>query len=140
MRVEASTTIDRPVASVWRFYAVDHVANHPRWDETIELEATSSDPIGVGTVIKRRVTRFGKVTEGTMEVTEFEPESVMSVRTQDGPMTIDGFARFRAVGDGQTEITIGGDIPGIDEAMAEQIRGMMSGSVANIKALIESET
>lgn len=140
MRVEASTTIDRPVSSVWRFYAVDHVANHPRWDETIELEATSRDPIGVGTVIKRRVTRFGKVTEGTMEVTEFEPESVMSVRTQDGPMTIDGFARFRAVGDGQTEITIGGDIPGIDEAMAEQIRGMMSGSVANIKALIESET
>ena len=140
MRVEASTTIDRPVADVWDFYAVNHVANHPRWDETIELEATSDDPIGVGTVIRRRVTRFGNVTEGTMEVTEFEPERAMKVRTQDGAMAIDGFASFRTIGDEKTEITVGGEIPGIDESMAEQIRTMMGGSVSNIKALIESET
>ena len=112
MLVEASTIIDRPVAVVWEFYAVNHVANHPRWDETIELEAAADGPIGVGTVINRRVTRFGNVTEGTMEIVEFEPEQVMRVRTQDGPMTIDGFASFQAVGDGQTEMTIGGDIPG----------------------------
>jgi hypothetical protein len=140
MLVEASGTIDRPLAAAWEFYAINHVANHPRWDETIELEATSDEPIGVGTVIKRRVTRFGNVTDGTMEVTEFEPEAVMRVRTQDGPMTIDGFASFQAVGDEQTEITLGGEIPGIDQSMAEQIRTMMRGSVSNIKTLIESET
>lgn len=140
MRVDASITVDRPVADVWGFYAVNHVVNHPRWDETIELEATSDEPIGVGTVINRRVARFGNVTEGTMEVTVFEPESAMRVRTHDGPMTIDGFATFQTVGDERTEFTIGGDIPGIDEAMAEQIRSMMETSVANIKALIESET
>jgi hypothetical protein len=140
MRVEASTTIDLPVADVWEFYAVNHVENHPRWDETIELEAISDGPIGVGTVIKRRVSRFGNVTEGTMEVIEFEPKRVMRVRTQDGPMTIDGFALFQAIGDEKTEITIGGDIPGIDEVMAHQIRAMMGGSVSNIKALVESET
>jgi hypothetical protein len=77
MLVEASTTIDRNVADVWEFYAVNHVANHPRWDETIELEA---------------------------------------------------------------EFTIGGDIPGIEESTAEQIRTMMGKSVANIKALIESDS
>lgn len=60
--------------------------------------------------------------------------------THDGPMTIDGFASFRAIGEERTEITIGGEIPGIDDSMAEQIRTMMDGSVANIKALIESET
>lgn len=140
MRVEASTTIDRPVATVWEFYAVNHVTNHPRWDKTIELSAPSDGPIGVGTVINRRVTRFGNVTEGTMEVIEFEPEQVMRVRTQDGQMTIDGFAFLRAIGDRATEITIGGEIPGIDEAMAGQIRTMMQGSASNIKALIESET
>ncbi len=140
MLVEASATIDRPVADVWQFYAVNHVANHPRWDETIELEAASDGPIGVGTVIKRRVTRFGNVTEGTMEVVEFKPEQVMRVMTNDGPMTIDGFASFQAIGDERTEITIGGEIPGIDDSMAEQIRTMMGGSVANIKALVESET
>lgn len=138
MLVETATTIDRPVADVWEFYAVNHIENHPRWDETIELEATSEEPIGVGTLIKRRVNRFGTVTEGTMEVIEYEPETVMRVRTQDGPMRIDGFASFRAIGDQQTELTIGGEIPGIDESMAEQVRTMMRGSVANIKALIES--
>jgi hypothetical protein len=76
--------MDRPVAVVCEFYAVNHVTNHPRWDETIELNATSDGPIGVGTVIKRRMTRFGNVTEGTMEVVEFEPERVMRVKTQDG--------------------------------------------------------
>jgi len=140
MRVEASETIDRPVAVVWDFYAVNHVVNHPRWDETIKLEATSDGPIGVGTVIKRLVERFGNTTEGTMQVIEFEPETVMKVRTQDGAMSIDGYASFRAVGDQATELTIGGEIPGIDESMAGQIRAMMGTSVANIKALIESET
>lgn len=140
MRGEASTTIDRPVAVVWEFYAVNHVANHPRWDETIELEATSDGPIGVGTVIKRRVNRFGNVTEGTMEVIEFEPETMVRVRIQDGPMSIDGFASFQAVGDEKTKLTIGGEIPGIDESMAEQVRTMVGRGVANIKALIESET
>lgn len=133
-------TIDRPVADVWEFYAVNHVENHPRWDDTIELEATSDEPMGVGTVIKRRVSRFGNVSEGTMEVVDFEPERVMRVRTRDGPMTIDGFASFRAIGDEKTEITIGGEIPGIDEATADQIRTMMEGSVSNIKALVETET
>ena len=30
MRIAVSTEIDRPVAAVWRWYAVDHVRNHPR--------------------------------------------------------------------------------------------------------------
>ena len=81
-----STVIDRPVHVVWDFYAVHHVENHPRWDPSLELEATSDDPIGVGTVIKRRATRFGRTTEGTMAVVEFEPERAMRVETHDGPM------------------------------------------------------
>lgn len=140
MRVEASAVIARPVAAVWAFYAEHHIENHPRWDPTIELEATSSGPIGVGTVIKRRVDRFGRITEGTMEVIEFEPETAMRVITQDGPMRIDGWALFEATGDRETKLTIGGEIPGIDESMAGQIRTMMGRSAATIKTLIESET
>ncbi|MGD2059797.1 MAG: SRPBCC family protein [Acidimicrobiia bacterium] len=140
MHVEASGIVDRPVAVVWEFYAVNHVSNHPRWDSTVELEATTDGPMGVGTVINRRVTRFGNVTDGTMEVIEFQPESVMTVRTQDGPMSIDGFATFEKASDQQTQITIGAEIPGIDDSVAEQIRAMMSTSVANIKTLIESES
>ena len=140
MELEVSTVIDRPVPVVWDFYAVHHVENHPRWDPSLELEATSDGPIGVGTVIKRWATRLGTTTEGTMEVTEYEPGQVMRVETHDGPMTIHGFARFEALGGYQTKMTIGADIPGIDDSTADQVRPMMERSAANIRSLIEAET
>ena len=140
MQVEVSTVINKPVATVWEFYAVNHVENHPRWDPTLELEATSDDPVGLGTVIKRRVTRFGKTTEGTMEIIEFEPEKAFRVRTQDGPMTINGWVLFESVSEKETRISLGGEFPGMGDSMEANIRPMMELSAANIKALIESET
>ena len=38
MKITVSTTIAKPIAEVWRWYAVDHVRNHPRWDPEMELE------------------------------------------------------------------------------------------------------
>lgn len=140
MQVEVSTVINKPVATVWEFYAVNHVENHPRWDPTLELEATSDDPVGLGTVIKRRATRFGKTTEGTMEIIEFEPEKAFRVRTQDGPMTINGWVLFESVSGTETRISLGGEFPGMGDSMEANIRPMMELSAANIKALIESET
>lgn len=140
MQIEVSTVINRPVSTVWEFYAVNHVENHPRWDPSLELEATSDGPIGLGTVIKRRATRFGDTTEGTMEVVEFEPEKAMRVRTQDGPMTINGWVLFEPVNAGETRILLGGEFPGMDDSMEENIRPMMERSAATIKNLIESET
>jgi uncharacterized protein YndB with AHSA1/START domain len=139
MQLEVSVVIDRPVATVWDFYAVHHVENHPRWDPDLELENTSDGPIGVGTVIRRRSTRFETPTEGTMEVVEFEPEKAMRVKTQDGPTTINGWALFGARGNDETELTIGGEFPGMDDSMEEKIRPLMERSCANIKSLIESD-
>lgn len=48
MRLEVSEVVDRPVATVFRFYAYDHVRNHPRWDPDMELGKVSDGPIGVG--------------------------------------------------------------------------------------------
>ncbi len=140
MELEVSTVIDRPVSIVWDFYAVHHIENHPRWDPTLELEATSEGPIGVGTVIKRRATRFGKTTEGTMEVVEFEPERAMRVKTEDGPMRINGWVLFEVLGENETKLTLGGEFPGMDPSMEESLRPMMERSAANIRSLIESET
>jgi len=140
MEIEVATVIDRPIAIVWDFYAVRHIENHPRWDPTIELEPTSDGPIGVGTLIRRRATRFGRTTEGTMLVVAFEPERLMRVETHDGPMTILGWARFEAIGPGATRVSLGGAFPGQDESLAEQVRPRAEQSAATIKALIESET
>ena len=67
-----------------------------------------------------------RTTEGTMEVVEFAPEKVMRVETHDGPMIIHGWARFEVIGRDETRLTIGGDIPGVDESVAAQIRTMIS--------------
>ena len=140
MELEVSTIVDRPIAIVWEFYAIHHVENHPRWDPDLELENTTEGPIRVGTVIRRRSTRFDTPTEGTMEVIEFEPQRLMRVKTQDGSMTINGWAAFVEAGDSQTRVTLGGEFPGMDESMADTIKPLMERSAASIKALIEAET
>jgi len=140
MKIEVSTVIERPLEVVWDFYAVHHVENHPRWDPDMELENPTGEPLGVGTVIRRRVTRFGAVTEGTMTVVEFDPPTSMKVETRDGPMTILGSVLLGAVTEGSTRLTMGGEFPGIDQATADAIRPLIERSAANIKRLIESET
>ena len=73
VRMEVSQEIDRPVAAVFKFYADDHVRNHPRWDPDIDLWRDSDEPMGLGTIIHRRNSRSGTPVEGTMEVVEYEP-------------------------------------------------------------------
>ena len=141
MELEASTVIDRPVATVWDWYAVHHAENHPRWDPTIELENPTGVPIGVGTVLKRRTTRFETPTEGTMEIIEFEPERVMRARIQDGSkMNIDGWARFASLPENKTKLTIGGEFSDMDGSIKDFLTQGIQRSAATIKSLIESET
>lgn len=83
MQIEASTTIDRPISDVWRWYAVEHVRNHPRWDPDMHLEQISDGPIGLGTKIRRRNVRWGEPIEGEMEIVEWEEERAFAVSIQD---------------------------------------------------------
>ena len=41
MKITVSTVSDRRLAGVWRWYAIEHVRNHPRWDPDMELEQIS---------------------------------------------------------------------------------------------------
>lgn len=140
MEAEVSILVDRPPATVWDFYAVHHIENHPRWDPDIELEATSDEPIGVGTVLKRRNRRYGTPTEGTMEIVEFVPERAMAARTLDGEIQINGRATLTPEGEDATLLTLWAHIPGMEDSMAERIRPLMQRSAENIKRLIESQT
>lgn len=140
MEIEVSTIVDRPVATVWQFYAVDHVHNHPRWDPDLELEKISDGPIGPGTRIKRRNTRYDPATEGMMEIIEFEPERVLGVRIRDGAITTMGRATFSPATPGTTEMTIRAEFPGMDDSMADTIRPLMERSARTVKQLIEAET
>lgn len=138
IRIEVSEEIDRSVPVVFRFFADDHVRNHPRWDPYVELWRDSDEPIGVGTIIQRRNSRSGTPVEGTMQVVEYEPNQAFGMITRDGPMEIPGRATFEDAGEGRTRLTLTAEMP-IDESMKETITGSVRQSLQNIKELIEKE-
>jgi hypothetical protein len=139
VKVQLSQVIKRPVGDVFRFFAQEHVRNHPRWDPFMRLEQISDGPIGVGTIIKRINSRSGRPVEGTMEVVEFEPNRAIGMLTHDGPVEIRGRTTFEAVGDTQTTLTIRVEIHGMDESMEGMMTSGIQKSLQNIKQLVESE-
>jgi uncharacterized protein YndB with AHSA1/START domain len=140
MHLEASEVINRSVDELFRWYADDHVRNHPRWNPDLELERTSDDPLDVGSVIRRRNRMSGTPVEGTMEVVEFERNRAMGVIIHEGPVETRGRATFEPQGDQTTLLTISADMPDLDDPMRSRIAGLMERSVRNIKHLIEAET
>jgi hypothetical protein len=140
VRIEVSQEIDRPVPSVFKFFADDHVRNHPRWDPDIELWLNSDEPIGLGTIIHRRNSRSGTTpVEGTMEVVEYEPNRAFGAVVREGGMEIYGRGTLEEVGEGRTRLTISAEMP-IDESMKDRMSGLVQRSLQNIKELIEAET
>lgn len=137
MDVEATSTINSPIAKVWDFCVVHHADNHPRWDPDIRLEPQADGPIGAGSVFTRWNTRYGTPTEGRMEVTGFEPERAMHTLIQDGEITTQGRFILEPDGPERTRLTIGGEFPGMDDSMAEKIRPLMQRSLDNIREFLE---
>jgi hypothetical protein len=137
VRVEVTALIDRPVADVFRWYADEHVRNHPRWDPDIELAHDSGGPVRVGTVLRRRNSRYGTPVEGTMEVVEYEPERALGAIVHEGGFEMTGRATFAARGDDATTLTLSTDVP--DSLDRELIQARMQRSARTIKELVESD-
>lgn len=140
MKIEVEEQIERPVDVVFKFYADEHVRNHPRWDPYMELWMDAEEPIGVGTVIRRRNSRSGSPVEGTMEVVEYERNQAIGMLTRDGPMEIHGRVTFESLGPELTKIALTVDFPGMDESMGKQMTEAIKGGYRRIKELIEDET
>lgn len=136
MRLELSQVIDRPPAEVFRFFAVEHVQNHPRWDPNMHLEQVTPGPIGVGTVIRRRYMRGDTPVEGTMEVVAYDPDRAFAVVIRDGPAEFRSRATFEPADDGRTRLAF---LLESDAPVARMDPGPIQGSLRRIKELIESE-
>jgi hypothetical protein len=139
MEVSVTTAINRPVADVWRWYAVDHVGNHPRWDPDMHLEPITAGPLALGSRIRRRNTRWGTPIEGEMEIVEWTPERALGTRIRDANMEIEGRATLEPLSPSETRLTIAIAVPGLDDAKAQVMRERMARTADNIKQLIETE-
>ncbi|MFQ5907651.1 MAG: SRPBCC family protein [Thermoplasmata archaeon] len=136
MQLSLGKFIDRPPADVFRFTAVNHVQNHPRWDPDMELEQLTEGPIGVGTVIRRRHDHYGDPIEGSMEVVEYEPDQAMSTVIHDGPIEIRSRMLVEPEAKGGTRLTLEIEIPGRTEPLDPTL---VERSLSNMKTLIEAE-
>jgi len=138
--IERSNVVDRPLSKVFDFFARDHVRNHPRWDPDIELWLDVEAPLGVGTIIRRRNSRLGTPVEGTMEITEFEPDKAMAVIIHDGPMEIRSRVVFEALSQNQTKFTTTIELPAAYENMDKSVLlGLLERSAQNQRQLMEAE-
>ena len=138
-KVRVSTTVERSIAEVWRWYAVEHVRNHPRWDPDMELEQISEGPIGLGTRIRRRNRHFGEPIDGEMEIVEWEPEHVMGARIKDANADTTGRVTFESLGPSTTRLSVEADFPNLDASKVEHLRPLIERSYSNIRQLIESD-
>jgi hypothetical protein len=139
MKITVSTLIDRPVAGVWRWYAVEHVRNHPRWDPDMELEQISDGPIGLGTRIRRRNHHFGEPIEGEMEIVEWKPERAMGAKIHDANADTGGRVTFEALGPSRSRLTIEADFPNLDPSKVDHLRPLIERTASNVRRLVESE-
>ena len=139
MKITVSITVERSVADVWHWYAVEHVRNHPRWDPEMELEQTTDGPIGLWASIRRRNHHFDEPMDGEMRIIEWEPERAMGVEIHDANLDAVGRVTFEALGPSRTRLTIESDFPGMDETTAQRISPRMDRTARNIRQMIESD-
>ena len=139
LRIRLSQTIDRPVGAVFHFFADEHVRNHPRWDPTMRMQQLTQGPIGVGTRIRREVSRGSGPVIGQMEVVAYEKDRLFGTQIRDGEAEIRSQVSFLPAKPNQTVLTMDVDFADLDDSQADMIRGMIQGSLDTIKSLIETE-
>ena len=116
MKIEMSEVINHPISDVFKFYADDHLENHPRWDPEMQLSSATDGEVGIGTVFNRRHTHFGDPVEGLMTVIEFERDQAFGLAIDDGTGEWFGRLRFEAIGESATRVSLLADAPGMPES------------------------
>jgi uncharacterized protein YndB with AHSA1/START domain len=80
-----SILIDRPVDDVFAYVA--DVTNDPAWHtDILEARKTTEDPVGMGTVWHTRFKPSMDISEADMAVVSFEPNRLLAMKGDVGPM------------------------------------------------------
>ena len=137
MKIEMSEVIDCPISEVFKFYADDHLENHPRWDHEMQLSRATDGEVGIGTVFNRRHTHFGDPVEGSMTVSEFERNRVFGLVINDGFGELYVSLRFEAMGESTTQVSSLDDVPGMpDTADSSRLRSVAERWLQNTENLM----
>jgi hypothetical protein len=147
MRIQAEEHINAPIAEVYRFIAVEHFANHPKWDPSIsELTPTSPGPMRTGATARLVRVDGKKHMEGVLTVTEYEPERLFAAVSRFGPFVLHQRAVCQPLPAGGTsiELTIdtraAGPMRLLLPLLRTRFRNTMAASLRTIKQYVERGT
>lgn len=103
--VETEVTIERPRAEVAR-YAADP-DNVPSWYENIESVAWETEkPVAVGSRIAFVARFLGRKLEYTYEITTYDPDEKLVMRTAEGPFPMETSYRWNDAPGGGTVMSL----------------------------------
>lgn len=137
--------IDRRVEDVFAYVA--DTANEPAWNpDLLEARRTTEGPIGIGTTYQVRNKPFMGVSEGTVEVVEYEPNRRHVLRVNYGAGSMQPILTqiFEPAG-GATRVTrsVQFDLPGAMRLVQPMVRFMAKqrnrASLAKLKEILEQE-
>ena len=144
VRIQTSQIIDRSPDDVFRFVATDHFENHPKWDPSVvEMEQTSTGPMRTGTTARLVRRDRGKRVEGTVEITEYEPNRRFVAVVRFGPFELRQDVTVVAVDESSSRLTltIMTKATGVVKILLPFLRGKfaqtMTESLRRIKDMIE---
>lgn len=119
-RVEVSEMINRPVEDVWEYVANPH--NQVQWQSSArDREVITDGPLGKGTRIRGVDQFLGRKIESVDEITEWEPNRRLSLRSVEAPFPNEAHISLEPV-EGGTRLTL--------EAIAEKGLGGFFGKMA----------
>jgi uncharacterized membrane protein len=143
VNVLTEITIERPLDIV-AAYAADPT-NAPKWYVNIKsAEWVTAPPLCVGSHIRFRAEFLGKQLVYTYEISQFEPNALLVMRTADGPFPMETTYTWTSLNANQTRMTLRnkGNPSGFSKLLAPFMTMMMrrenGKDLKRIKELLES--
>jgi uncharacterized protein YndB with AHSA1/START domain len=139
LRVELTIEISRPPKDVFAY--LTDAETLPRWQKSL-LEARADGPFAEGTRIVEKRSLFGRRAESELEVTAFEPERRLTLRTISGPVELEVEHELEPNGDGtKLHVTAQGKPKGMFKLAAPAVesgaRQELKRDFERLKALLE---
>jgi uncharacterized membrane protein len=138
---EGSTTIDRPVKTVFDF--ILDGANNPHWrPDVTDIQLKPGKPLGAGAVFKQGMKGPGGRIDADYEIVECKANELIKFQVVTGPARPVGTYTFNQVGK-STQVTFVLDFQpkGLAKLMDGMINKSMQGEVAalsNLKSYLEA--
>src|SRR5947207_6117166 len=139
LRVELTIEISRPPEEVFAY--LTDTEKLTRWQKSL-IEARADRPFARGTRIVEKRSLFGREAESELEVTVFEPERRLTLKTLGGPVELEIDHELKPNGDGtKLHVTAQGKPKGMFKIAAPAVesgaRQELKRDFERLKALLE---